>query len=475
MAIDYTEYINQLVGQAKEAQSTIDNYSQQQVDELCAAIAYATTLPSFAQGIAEALVEESGMGRVEDKTAKMYGKIKGCYRDMKGEKSIGLIEEDEEKGIAVYAKPMGVVGAVIPVTNGEATPVVKALMAIKGRNAIIMAPHPKAVKTNWLVTEKIRSVLEKYGAPRDLVQAIAPGYVSIEASSELMKQVDFVLATGGTPMVRSAYSSGTPTIGVGTGNVVSIVDGTTDMESVADLILRSKTFDNATSCSTENNIIVFEDCYTSFTEAMKKKGAFLIRDNTEEKEKLKATLWPNTPEDHVLNRHIAGQSAKRIAELAGIVVPGETRLIMVEESGGFGSEFPFNGEKISPVSSIRKCKDFEDALQQMDFILDYQGLGHSCGIHTTSDKRIHALAERVKVTKVVVNQPQSLANSGAWTNGFPMSMTVGCGTWGHNSVSHNVTWKDLLNFTRVSRVIPSTQPTDEELFDKDIRDAFLDA
>jgi sulfoacetaldehyde dehydrogenase len=360
---------------------------------------------------------------------------------------------------------MGVIGAIIPVTNGEATPIFKAIAAIKGRNAIILAPHPKAAKTNIFVSNKIRETLKAYGAPEDLVIAIEPEFVSVETSGELMKQVDFVLATGGTPMVRSAYSSGTPTIGVGTGNVVTIVDGSTDMDKVADLILASKTFDNATSCSTENNIIVFETCYDAFVEAMAKKGAHTIKEDSADKDKIVKTLWPNTPVDHVLNRHIVAQPAAKIAELAGIEVPEGTKMIMVEENRGFGNEFPLTGEKLSPVAEIRKAKDFEDALQQMEAILDYQGLGHSCGIHTTDMEKAHVMGQRIKVCKVVVNQAQSLVNSGAWTCGYPMSMTLGCGTWGHNSISHNATWKDLLNFTYVSTPIPSTQPTDEELFD----------
>ena len=422
--------------------------------------------------LGEDLVAESGMGIPGDKQLKMYGKVKGSYFQMKGQKSVGLVEVDEKMGMEKYAKPMGVIGAIIPVTNGEATPVVKSLMALKTRNAIILAPHPKARKTNWAVTELIRSVLKKFDAPEDLVQAIGPEYVSIETSAELMKQVDFILATGGTPMVRQAYSSGNPAIGVGTGNVVCIVDGTTKMEDVADMLIRSKTFDNATSCSTENNIIVLEECYDKFVEAMAKVGAVLLKDGSEEKAKLLKTIWPESPANHDLNRHIVAQPAAKIAEIAGIKVPEGTRMLMAEENGGYGNEFPFTGEKLSPVAGIRKAKDFDDAVDKLLKILDYQGKGHSCGIHTSIKERVTLLGEKVPVCKVCVNEPQSLSNSGSWTCGFPMSMTLGCGTWGHNSISHNATWKDLLNFTYVSRPIPSFQPKDEDLFDEEIRNAF---
>jgi len=281
----------------------------------------------------------------------------------------------------------------------------------------------------------------------------------------LMLQVDFILATGGTPMVRQAYSSGNPAIGVGTGNVVTIVDGTTNMDDVADMIVRSKTFDNATSCSTENNIIVLEETYDAFIEAMKKKGAVLFKEGSEEKAKLLKTIWPESPANHNLNIQIVAQPATKIAAIAGIEVPEGTTVLMAEENGGYGNEFPFTGEKLSPVAGVRKAKDFEDALDKMMKILDYQGKGHSCGIHTSIEERPRIMGEKVPVCKVCVNLPQSLSNSGSWTCGFPMSMTLGCGTWGHNSISHNATWKDLLNFNYVARPIPSWQPTDEALFD----------
>jgi sulfoacetaldehyde dehydrogenase len=472
MSVNYAEYVADLVAKGHAAQKIADGYTQERVDQLTGAVAYALTQPDVALKFGEMLVEESGMGIAKDKQAKMFSKVKGTYAQMKGQKSVGLVDVDEKMGIEKYAKPMGVIGAIIPVTNGEATPVVKSLMALKTRNAIILAPHPKARNTNWAVTELIRSVLKKFDAPEDLVQAIAPEYVSIETSAELMKQADFIVATGGTPMVRQAYSSGTPTIGVGTGNVITIIDETADLDQAADLIVRSKTFDNATSCSTENNIIVVEAVYEKFVEAMAKAGAYLVRENTEDKQKLLKAIWPESPANHDLNRHIVAQPASKIAEIAGIKAPEGTKVLMAEENGGYGNEFPFTGEKLSPVAGIRKAKNFEDAVEKLNKILDYQGKGHSCGIHTKIDARVTVLGETIPVCKVCVNEPQSLTNSGSWTSGFPMSMTLGCGTWGHNSISHNATWKDLLNFTYVSRPIPSWQPKDEDLFDAEIRNAF---
>ena len=475
MSINHSDYVAGLVAKGRAAQAIAENYTQEQVDDLTFAIAYALTKPDIALKFGEMLVEESGMGVPKDKQGKMFAKVKGTYCQMKGEKSVGLVEVDKEKGIEKYAKPMGVIGAIIPVTNGEATPVVKSLMALKTRNAVILAPHPKARKTNVAVTEAIREVIVKMGAPADLVQSIDPEYVSIEASQALMEQVDFILATGGTPMVRQAYSSGTPAIGVGTGNVVCIVDGTTDMEKVADMIIRSKTFDGATSCSTENTVVVFEECYDKFVAAMEKVGVHFIKEGSAEKERLLKLVWPETPRDHVLNRQIVAKAATEIAKMADIKVPETTTAIFVEETGGYSDDFPFSGEKLSPIAAVRKVKNFEEATDVMMKTLEYQGLGHSCGIHTAIKERVTYLGEKIPVCKVCVNLPQSLSNSGSWTCGFPMSMTLGCGTWGHNSLSHNATWKDLLNFTYVAREIPNFQPTDEALFDNAAIKAKIDA
>jgi sulfoacetaldehyde dehydrogenase len=470
--IDYAAYIAGLVERGHAAQKIAEGYSQERVDELCEAIAYALTIPATALDFGEKLVAESGMGVAVDKQAKMYGKVKGSWAQMKGQKSVGLIDSNKETGIDVYARPMGVIGAIIPVTNGEATPVVKSLMAVKTRNAVILAPHPKARRVNLEVTNAVRAVLKKFGAPEDLVQAIEPEYVSVEASQQLMKQVDFILATGGTPMVRQAYSSGNPAIGVGTGNVVCIVDETADLPVAADMLLRSKTFDHATSCSTENNIVVIESVYEQWAVEMAKVGAVLIKEGTPEKDKILKTLWPESPANHDLSRTVVARPAKEIADAAGVAVPEGTKLLLVEENGGYGNDYPFTGEKLSPVAGVRKAKDFEDALDKMQKILEYQGKGHSVSIHTKLDDRVTKMGEIIPVCKIVVNQPQSLTNSGSWTCGYPVSMTLGCGTWGHNSISHNATWKDLLNFTYVSREIPNWQPADEELFSEKIRSAF---
>jgi NAD-dependent aldehyde dehydrogenases len=469
--MNYQNYVASLIARSRKAQEIAAHYNQEKVEQLIAAIAYGVTQEDFRRKISEMLVEECGMGSVEDKIGKMLGKVKQVYYQNKDELSCDLVEVNEKTGMSKYYKPMGVIAALIPVTNSEVTQFSKAIMCLKGRNSIIFAPHPKGAKTTVVITERLREILKMYDAPEDLIMTVDPEYVSVDCSGELMKQADFVLATGGTPMVRAAYSSGTPTIGVGTGNSTTFVDGTTNLDDVANMIMRSKTFDYATSCSTENNIIVLESIHDDFVEALKRQGFYFIPEDSEEKEKLKKGLWPEWPANHKLNRHIVAQSADKIAEIAGLNAPKGTTVIATEENGGTGEAFPFSGEKLSPITCLFTVKDFDGALDKMENILNYQGSGHSCGIHSTDDEKIAKMAERMKVTKMCVNQPQSLSNSGAWWNGFNKSTTLGCATWGHNSISHNVTWKDLVNCTYVSRPIKNYyEPTMEELFPEAVRE-----
>jgi sulfoacetaldehyde dehydrogenase len=301
------------------------------------------------------------------------------------------------------------------------------------------------------------------------VIAIDPDYVTVECTNQLMKQVDFVVATGGTPMVRVAYSSGTPTIGVGTGNVTTYIDSTADVDEAADKIKRSNVFDNSSSCSAENSLVIDEAIYDKFIAALERAGGFIVREGSGAKEKLQKAFWPKWPEDHVINREIPGRSPAKIAEIAGIDLPAEVSFIAIEENGGFGHSFPFTGEKLSPVTTLVKAKDFEDGLDKMEAILEYQGKGHSCGIHTTDDEKIDKLALRMKVSRILVNQPHCLGNSGAYFNGMPFTMSLGCGTWGHNSTNNNVTWKDVVNYTLVSKPFDMVVPDVNELFPEKIR------
>ncbi|RQW62233.1 aldehyde dehydrogenase family protein [Vibrio viridaestus] len=455
-----SDYISDLIKRAKKAQAQIEHFTQEQVDGMCERIAFHTSTEDYAHKIAQFAVEETGMGKVESKFAKMVNKIKGGWYDMKGKKSVDVIEEDRAKGLIKIAKPIGVVGAIIPVTNCEATPVLKSMNAIKTRNAIILAPHPRSAQTNTLIANQIRELLEKNGFPADLV--ISMDEVSMENTQALMKQCDLILATGGGGLVKAAYSSGTPAYGVGAGNAYTIVDETADLDDTAAKIYQSKTFDYATSCSSENGCIVYKGIYDDFIKAMEAHKGYLL--SAEEKQKLQAAMWH---EGH-LNRDIVAQPASTIAKIAGIDLPEGKEFLMVEESG-IGADYPFCGEKLSVVTTLYQWENFDDAVKLVNDITDYSGSGHSCGIHSTNEERILQLGRSVKVSRVMVNQPQCLANSGSWTNHMPITLTLGCGTWGGNAASENINWKHLLNTTWISSPTPSHQPADEDLFSAEVR------
>ena len=448
--------IQELMGRARKAQEIANGFTQDQVDTLVTAIAWDIVNEETSKKVATLAIEESELGNYAGKYAKLQKKVRGNLRDMKGAKTVGEIERDDAKGLIKYAKPVGVIGALVPCTNPEATPVIKAMDAIKGRNAIIFAPHPRTKKTNSLIVEIMRATLKKYDAPEDLILTIDEP--SIELSGELMAQCDLVVATGGAGMVKSAYSSGTPAYGVGAGNAVVIVDETADIKDAAHKIMLSKTFDFATSCSSDNSIVVHEKIYDELLKELQAEGGYLT--NKEEKEKLQKTMWPD---GHHLSREIVAQPAGKIAGLAGIELPEDKKFMMVEESG-VGAEHPFSGEKMSVVLTVYKVGSFEEAVDKVNEITGYQGMGHSCGIHTTDDSRLDVLGNSVKVSRIMVRQPQCYGNSGNWDNGMPFTMTLGCGTWGGNISSENITYKHFINTTWVSKQIEEQIPSDEELF-----------
>lgn len=472
---DYSEYMAGLVARARAAQKIAETYDQKRVDELCEAVSYAACDETFRKTAAQMLVDESKMGVFQDKFNKIRNKAMGVYRDMKGQKSVGIIETDSEKNLVTYCKPMGVIGAVMPVTNGEATPIVKTLWVLKSRNALIISPHRSAKNTTVYVVNYIRSVLKKMGAPEDLVITVDPENVGRPCMAEMLKQVDFVVATGGSGLVKAAYSSGTPTIGVGAGNATTYIDDTADLADAADKICRSQIFDNSSSCSSENNIIANEAIYEDFIKECEKVGAYVAREGSPEKAALVKTIWPEWPETKKLSRETAARSIKRITELAGITVPEGTKFIILEEKGGVGKGFVTTTEKLCPVVSLIPAKDFDEALDKMEKILEWQGQGHSCGIHTKDDAKIDKLALRMKVARILVNQPQALGNSGAYFNGLPITMSLGCATWGGNSTCRNVTWRDVCNTTTVSRPVEEIIPTEEELYSEAVRSMTFEA
>ena len=448
--------IDQLLENARKAQEEIECWPQGKADEMTIAAGWETYNRS--DEIAKLAVEESGMGIYEHKLIKHQKKTLGVLRDLEGVKTTGVIEKDLKKGLIKIAKPVGIIGALTPVTNCEATLPTKALPALKCRNAIIFAPHPKAKKTAVLVTESMREGLRKVGVPLDLIQTIEEP--SIDLAKELMSKVDLVIATGGGPMVKSAYSSGTPAYGVGAGNAVVIVDETADLEAAADNIYKGKTFDNATSCSSENSVILLDSIYKEMIVNLEKKGGFLC--NAEEREKLKTTLWPDGVH---LNKDIVAQPVDKIAYLAGISMSSDTTFL-IAEGGEINRTNPFCKEKLSLVLTIWNSANFDEAVKIVEAITKINGRGHSCGIHTQNEDHILKLGMQVKVSRIMVNQPQCYGNSGNFNNGMPFTMTLGCGTWGGNITTENIYWKHFMNVTWVSKPIDPVVPDQEKIFGK---------
>ena len=450
------EKIAALMARARDAQEKIEYWSQDQVDTLTKALVWDIVKPGIIEKAAQIAVDESKLGNYQGKYTKLQKKLRGALRDMTGKKSVGIIEEDEGKGLIKIAKPIGVVGALIPCTNPEATPVFMAISAIKGRNAIIMAPHPRTKKTNTFIVNILRATLKKYGAPEDLLIGLEEP--SMEDSGELMKQCDLIVATGGAPLVKVAYSSGTPAYGVGAGNAVIVVDETADIADAAKKIKLSKTFDFATSCSSDNSIVVVDKVYDSLMAALQKEGGYIV--NQDEKKKLQATLWP----DGHLSRETTAQSPERIAELAGIDLPKDRLFFMVPETG-VGPDAPFSGEKMCVVLAVYRVSNFDAAIQTVNEITGYQGMGHSCGLYSTDRKHIVEIGLRTKVSRIMIRQPQCYGNTGNWENGMPFTMTLGCGSWGGNITTENISWKHMINTTWVSLPIKENIPDDKILFE----------
>lgn len=456
-----TQRVAEYVARARAAQQIYERCSQQQVDEAVAAVGWAGY--KNAEVLARLAIDETGMGNYADKVSKNRRKTLGTMRDLKGAKSVGVIREDPARGITEIAKPVGVVAAFTPVTNPGATVINNVMIVLKGGNAVILAPHPKGEKTCATFVALSRQVLARVGVPDDLVQ-----YVSLAASSkdeskrraqELMQQVDLVLVTGGPANVRMAYSSGTPALGVGVGNAVVIVDETADIERAANKIVHSKTFDCATSCSSENALVIQANVYDAVLRALEARGGYLVSGN--EKARLQTAMWKGAE----LSRSVVAQPAATIASQAGLTTDAarQSRFLMVEEEG-IGKAFLFSGEKISPVLAVYRYTRFEDALDKVTRILDYQGKGHSCGIHSNNEDHITRLARTAKVSRVLVNQAHCIGNGGDFANGLDFTLSLAAGTWGGNSTCDNITYRHLFNITRLARPIPATVPSEQELW-----------
>ncbi len=455
---DAASVVGTLIERARAAQAVADRYDQLQVDQLVAAAGWAIMEPTRNRELAQLAVSDTGIGNVEDKVRKNHRKTLGLLRDLQGARSVGVIHKDAARGLIEIARPVGVVAAITPSTNPAATPANKIINALKGRNAVIVAPSPKGWTTCARLIEFVHEQFDRIGAPRDLVQ-ILPSPVTKESTYELMRQADLVVATGSQVNVRAAYASGTPAFGVGAGNVAAIIDESAELDIATEKILRSKTFDNATSCSSENSVVLLDAIYTAAINAFKTHGAVLL--SADEKARLQQTMWP----DGKLSSRVIGQSAAAIAERAGLttVAAAKPRVLLVEENN-VGPEYPFSGEKLSPVLTVYRARDFDDAIEIVNRIYAHIGAGHSVGLHTTRNERALELGNRLPVSRVIVNQVHCVATGGSFDNGLPFSLSMGCGTWGRNNFSDNMNYRHYLNITRVSTTIPEDVPLEDEIF-----------
>lgn len=446
-----------LVARSRAAQAQIENYSQEQVDALIRAMVWAVARPGVAEMIAQHTVDETQLGNYDGKYLKIFRKTRATLMDIIDDKSVGIIEEDPVRNIVKIAKPVGVIGALSPSTNPEATPVIKAISAVKGRNSIIVAPHPRAKLTNKLICDLMREAIVKMGAPADLVLSIDTP--SVNKTNELMIQCDRVLATGGGAMVTAAYSSGTPALGVGVGNAVITVDETADLDDAAEKIRLSKTLDLAASCSSDNSVILVDAIYDAMLAKLKEKGGFVLDD--EAKAKFQSVLWT----DGHINAKVVAQPPQFIADFAGFEIPAGTQFFIIPETG-YGPDHPFSGEKMTVTMALYRARDIDEAIMLTNAIQAYQGQGHSCGIYSRSDANIMKLANATRTSRVMVNQPQSASNSGNLWNGMRQTFSLGCGSWGGNGTNNNITWRDLINETWVSKPLatPKVLPSDEMLF-----------
>ena len=458
MTIQQKTLIEQVVSDARDAQEIVNHYSQEQVDELILAVGWEVIQPENNQELSEMAVSQTGLGNVEDKKRKNRRKTIGLLRDLKDVKTVGIIDENVQTGIIEIARPVGVIGAIVPSTNPIATPLNKVINALKCRNAIILAPSPKGAKVCSRVVELIQIALVRIGAPKNIVQSL-PEPISKEDTNELSNLVDLIVATGSQNNIQRALQSGTPTLGVGVGNVPSIIDESANLNDASHKIMTSKTFDNATSCSSENSIIVHEKVYDSMISRLLEEGGSLL--NGDEKLKLQGTMWNDRG---VINRDVIAKRAAEIAKLSGLSGKHlDSKFLMVEEQY-IGSSYPFSMEKLSPVLTVYKAKDFDHAVNIAKDILNNQGKGHSCSIHSQNEDNIFKLGQELPVCRIIVNQAHCFATGGNFDNGLPFSLSMGCGTWGNNVTDENLNYKHYLNTTKIVKTIKNNEPSEKDIF-----------
>ena len=454
--------VENIVERGRVAQKIYEGYTQAQVNLVVEAVAWAILEPKRNQELAELAVQDTGLGDVADKFKKNFRKTLGLVRDLSYAKTVGIISEDLKTGLTEYARPVGVVAAITPSTNPGATPINKILNALKCRNAVVIAPSPKGQSTCARLLEFVHHQLDQVKAPRDLVQML-PSPITKDSTNELMRLADLVVATGSQSNIRAAYTCGTPAFGVGAGNVLVIIDEYADLTSAASKILQSKTFDNATSCSSENGTVICAQVYDKAISALEAVGGLML--DAADKKRLEDVMFHHGK----LTSTLTAQNPAVIAERAQLQNPKakSAKFFMVEEQG-FGPDAPFSGEKLSPVLTVWKAADFEAAKQLIANVYAYQGAGHSVGLHTaqsgeTLESRAAGLAQQLPVARIIVNQAHAIATGGSFENGLPFSLSMGCGTWGKNNFSENMNYRHYMNITRVVRPIPEHVPKVEDL------------
>ncbi len=448
--------VGQLVARARVAQAEFEAFSQEQVDRIVRD--FGKYVYDNAEAIASGAHKETGLGVYEDKVAKARGKARVIWNNLKGKKSRGIIGEDEDANLLLVAKPMGVVAAVCPVTNPIVTPMCNAMFALKAGNAVIFAPHPKAEYATRDLTAAYRRILGEHNAPEDLVQMIENG--SVETTQALMKAADVVVATGGGAMVKSAYSSGKPSYGVGAGNVPVIIDRGVDLQDAAEKIVTGASFDNGIICSHEQFVFAPEEQFEDTIKAFMDTGRVWYTDDPKQTKKLRRVVF----EDGHLNKDVVGRPAQEIARKAGIDIPDTARVILVRAEGP-GTEDVLAKEKLCPVVAIVPYGTFEEAVAGAKANLLVEGAGHSAAVHSHDELHIREMGLALPISRLVVNQASALTAGGSLTNGFAPTTTLGCGSWGGNSISENLDYKHLMNVSRIGKPIThKAVPTDEEIW-----------
>jgi acyl-CoA reductase-like NAD-dependent aldehyde dehydrogenase len=448
-----TDTVHALVDRARAAMAAIADYEQATVDRICQAVGWAGGNLETATRLANMSVDESGMGRREP---TRRAKVQGILRDALRQKSMGIIDEDPVRGLVKYAKPAGVIAALIPVTSPYVTPVGIAIYAIKAKDAVIFSPHPSSRNTTIETVRIMRAALTKLGVAEDVLQVVERP--SIPLANALMSACDLTIATGGPAMVKAAYGSGKPAYGVGAGNATMVIDETANVEEAARNTRTSKTNDNGSGCSADGNLLVDSRVYDAFVAQLEHEGGYLVND--EEKAKLQAAYWD--AEGRRTADTIARDAAS-VAKKAGIALPDGKSFFIVPERL-IGKAHPFSTEKLGVVLAIFKYHGWEMALEMVRQIFETGGRGHSCGIYSFDDEHIHQLALTAPVSRIMVRQVQSASNAGTFTNGMPMTSSMGCGVWGGNITNENIALKHYLNVTWVSRPIPEDRPSEQELF-----------